>query len=439
LTGRGLVFAAPASGSGKTTLVLGLARALRDRGLRIACAKSGPDYIDPAFHEAASGTPCVNLDRWAMREATLDGAIGELGGAQIVVCEGAMGLYDGIDARGTGSTADLAHYADWPVVLIVDARGLAASAGPLVAGFANAKGHPRIAGAIFNRAGGENHAALLRETLALHAPDVAFLGAVPRDASLAQPERHLGLVQARERGDLESFVANAATIVAQHVDLDATLALAQASTRSGPPAAPLPPLGSRIAVARDDAFAFVYPATLDGWRRQGSTLSFFAPLDGQTPDPTADAIYLPGGYPELHAGKLAVGGLPSALRDAASRDVAIYGECGGYMVLGRSLIDANGVAHAMADLLPLETSFAARKLHLGYRRVTLATATELGPKGAVFRGHEFHYTAILHEGPGETLFTAADSRGKTLGPMGLRVGTVFGSFAHLIDQETPGP
>jgi cobyrinic acid a,c-diamide synthase len=435
LSGGGLVFAAPASGSGKTTLVLGLARALRDRGLTIACAKSGPDYIDPAFHEAASGRPCRNLDRWAMRDETLAGLIAEAGQAQLVLCEGAMGLYDGIDAQGTGSCADLARFAGWPVILIVDARGLAASAGPLVAGFANAVNAPRIAGVIFNRAGGETHANILRETLAIHAPGIAYLGAIPRDAKLNQPERHLGLVQARERDDLDGFIAHAATVAAKHIDLDALTALAIPSKRQGDAATPLPPLGARIAIARDDAFAFAYPTTLDGWRRQGAELSFFAPLDGQRPDAVCNAIYLPGGYPELHAGKLANGPLPQALRDAAARNVAIYGECGGYMVLGRTMIDANGTTHAMASLLPLDTSFAARRLHLGYRRVVSNAETKLGSAGAAFRAHEFHYTAILREGPGESLFTASDARGKALGVMGLRAGSVFGSFAHLIDRD----
>ena len=435
MSGGGLVFAAPASGSGKTTLVLGLARALRERGIAIACAKSGPDYIDPAFHAAASGRACVNLDRWAMRDDTLAGLIAEASAAQLVLCEGAMGLYDGIDAQGTGSCADLARFAGWPVVLIVDARGLAASAGPLVAGFANAVNAPRVAGVIFNRVGGETHANMLRDALAIHAPAIAYLGAIPRDAKLAQPERHLGLVQARERSDLDAFIAHAAAVVAKHIDLDTLTAFAVPSTRKGDAATPLPPLGSRIAIARDDSFAFTYPATLDGWRRQGAELSFFAPLDGQTPDASCDAIYLPGGYPELHAGNLANGPLPQALRDAAARNVAIYGECGGYMVLGRTMIDAHGVAHAMAGLLALDTSFAARRLHLGYRRVVLYADTKLGRAGEAFRAHEFHYTAVLHEGPGEALFDAADARGKALGVMGLRAGPVFGSFAHLIDRD----
>lgn len=430
MIGPGLVLAAPSSGSGKTTLALGLARHLRNSGLAVACAKSGPDYIDPAFHEAASGRPCLNLDRWAMREATLANLIGRAGRADFVVCEGAMGLYDGVGAEGTGSTAELAHFAGWPVVLIVDARGIGASAGPLVAGFARARGAPAFAGVVFNRVGAPSHTTLLRDALARHAPELPFLGAVPRDAELVHPERHLGLVQARERADLETFLDRAARIVASHVDVAALRAAARASPRVADRSAALPPLGQRIAVARDDAFAFVYAHALDGWRAAGAEISFFAPLDGQTPDPSCDAIYLPGGYPELHAGKLAAAPFLAALSGRT-----VFGECGGYMVLGESLIDAHGTRHAMAGLLPLDTSFAARKLHLGYRHATLLADHPLGKRGAAFKAHEFHYTSILREGAGEMLFTLRDARGADLGPAGLRAGAVAGSFIHLIDMD----
>jgi cobyrinic acid a,c-diamide synthase len=433
LIAPGLVLAAPSSGSGKTTLALGLARHLRNAGVKIACAKSGPDYIDPSFHAAASGQACVNLDRWAMREATLAFLMGDLARAEFVLCEGAMGLYDGVGAAGAGSTAELAAFAGWPVVLVVDSRGLGASAGPLIAGFARARGAPPIAGVVFNRVGAASHAALLREALALHAPEIACLGAVPRDAALAHPERHLGLVQARERADLDAFLDRAADIVARHVDIAALRAAARASSRHANAASPLPPLGQRIAIARDDAFAFVYAHVLDGWRRAGAELSFFAPLDGQTPDPSCDAVYLPGGYPELHAGALAAAPFLAALRDRT-----VFGECGGYMVLGESLIDAGGTRHAMAGLLPLETSFAARKLHLGYRQATLIADHALGKRGARFKAHEFHYSAVLREGPGDPLFEVNDARGVSLGAAGARAGKIAGSFIHLIDQTLEG-
>src|SRR6185312_3908794 len=198
----------------------------------------------------------------------------------------------------------------------------------------------------------------------------------------------------------------------------------------------LPPLGQRIAVARDVAFAFAYPALLEQWRATGAELSFFSPLADEAPSAHADAIYLPGGYPELHAGRLAGNGqFMKGLRAAAARGATIFGECGGYMVLGAGLIDPDGESHAMAALLPLQASFAERRLHLGYRRARLAMDCALGARGAVFRGHEFHYAVVEDEGGGEALFLCEDARGRALGSSGRRAGAVFGSFLHLIDRE----
>lgn len=432
---RGLILAAPASGSGKTTLTLGLLRALSRSGMRVAPAKTGPDYIDPTFHAAAAGRASFNLDPWAMRGATLDALVAALArDADLVLCEGVMGLFDGIDARGTGSTAELAVRTGWPVVLVVDARGMAASAGPLVAGFANARKDLRIAGVIFNRCGGPSHVAVLREALALSCPGLTCFGAIARTADLQLPERHLGLVPADETDGLAAFLDHAADTCAAGIEIAALVAAAApATTPSGDSAAiPLPPLGQRIAIARDIAFAFAYPATLSGWRAQGAELSFFSPLADEAPDPSCDAVFLPGGYPELHAGKLAAA---ARFRTGiATHGGAIYGECGGYMTLGNGLVDAGGTRHAMLGLLPLETSFAARRLHLGYRAVELAGDCALGSRGFRARGHEFHYATILHEDQGVPLFEMHDARGNRLGSAGCRVGRVAGSFVHLIDR-----
>jgi cobyrinic acid a,c-diamide synthase len=198
----------------------------------------------------------------------------------------------------------------------------------------------------------------------------------------------------------------------------------------------LPPLGQRIAVARDDAFLFAYPAVLEGWRRRGAALSFFSPLADESPDPMANAVYLPGGYPELHAGRLAAAGRCLAgLRRAAAAGAAIYGECGGYMLLGETLTDPDGTTHRVAGLLPLETSFAERRLHLGYRRARLLGDTPFGGRGARFRGHEFHYATTVRSGGADPLFDLWDPCGADLTAGGLRRGTVFGSFIHLIDRE----
>lgn len=443
--GHGLIIAAPASGSGKTVLTLGLLRHLAGTGAGVVSAKVGPDYIDPAFHAVATGRACHNLDSWAMRPATLAAAVAELAdGGDAVVCEGVMGLFDG--ARGVagpadGSTAALARLTGWPVALVVDAGAQAASAAAVVRGFASHDPAVPVAGVLFNRVGSAAHAQILGDACRAALPEIPVLGCLPRADGLELPSRHLGLVQAVEHPDLAGFMDRAAAWVAAHVDTDALAGLfsptALKGEDAGPP--PLAPLGQRIAVAGDAAFAFAYPHVLDGWRRAGAEIAPFSPLAGEAPDTAADAVYLPGGYPELHAGHLAAqAGFMDGLRAAAARGAQVYGECGGYMVLGAALTDVDGEAHRMADLLPLETSFAAPKLHLGYRQVRCAAAGPLGAAGAALRGHEFHYAAIGREAAGtdgvEPLFAAADAAGNDLGPAGLRKANVAGSFVHLIDR-----
>ncbi|MBF0327389.1 MAG: cobyrinate a,c-diamide synthase [Alphaproteobacteria bacterium] len=434
----GFVIAAPSSGSGKTLVTLGLLAHLAGRGLRVASAKVGPDYIDPAFHAAATGRPCLNLDSWAMRPQSLSGLAASLSmAADLVVCEGVMGLFDGADSlpgQATGSTAEVAALAGWPVVLVIDARGQAASAGAVLLGFARARPDVTIAGVIFNRVSGDKHRRLIAHACAEMCPDIAPLGFVPPLPHLVLPSRHLGLVQAVEHPDLAGFLSQAAAAIAAHVDVDALAALARPSALAGPVPHPLPPLAGRIAVARDQAFAFAYPALLQGWRDAGAELTFFSPLADQAPD--GDAVYLPGGYPELHGAHLSQAGtFLAGLRRLAGRSAPVFGECGGFMVLGDGIEDGDGHRHAMAGLLPLETSFKTRRLHLGYRRARLLADGPLGPAGTIYRGHEFHYASITGQGPAPALFEASDAAGQALGPAGLAKGSVVASFLHLIDRS----
>jgi cobyrinic acid a,c-diamide synthase len=327
----GLIVAAPASGSGKTTVTLGLLRALRRRGIPVRAAKSGPDYIDPRFHEAACGTPCVNLDAWAMGEARLSSLAG---GEGLLVIEGAMGLFDGAPPDGRGATGDLARLFGLPVVLVVDAARMAQSVGPLVAGFARHDPGVRIAGVILNRMGSDRHRAMLAR--AVKAEGLPVLGALPRAESLSHPSRHLGLLQAEERPDLEAFLDRAADLAERHLDLDALLALAAGPSLTPASGPRVRPPAQRIALARDAAFAFAYPHQLADWRAQGAEITTFSPLADDAV-PQADLVILPGGYPELHAGRLAAAQtFLRSLRSAAER-ADIYGECGGYMVLGEML------------------------------------------------------------------------------------------------------
>lgn len=438
----GLIIAAPSSGSGKTVFTLGLLRALARRGVKVASAKVGPDYIDPAFHAAASGRPCLNLDSWAMTRHSITARASELSeAAELVVCEGVMGLFDGADlppGEPCGSTADIAARTGWPILLLVDVRGQAASVAALIQGFARHRTDVPVAGVIFNRVNSPAHRSMIERTCAAALPGLPLLGWLPREGALALPERHLGLVQAREHAALDQQLDAAAAVIEESVELDRLIALAKPSDlpASIKPLPPIPPLGQRIAVARDDAFAFAYPALLEGWRRAGADLSFFSPLGNEAPDLACDAVYLPGGYPELHGGTLAAADhFLSGLRSAADRGAIVFGECGGYMTLGEVLVDAEGNRHALAGLLPLTTNFAKRKLHLGYRRATLLADAVLGPKGRVIRGHEFHYATIAAEGNADRLFALTDAAGRGLPEAGLRRGSVMGSFIHLIDRE----
>ncbi|MFN3719435.1 MAG: cobyrinate a,c-diamide synthase [Rhizobium rhizophilum] len=426
----GLLIAAPASGSGKTVVTLGLMRALRRRGISIAPGKAGPDYIDPAFHAAASGVPCFNFDPWAMRPSLLRAQAARCAETGTLVVEAMMGLFDGA-ADGSGSAGDLATLLDMSVILVIDCARTSQSVAALVAGFARFRPDVRVVGAILNRIGSDRHEAMLRAAMA--GIDVPVLGSLRADPTLSLPERHLGLVQAGEHVALEAFIERAADAVDSAVDLDALLDLAEQHAAPSTLSLPriLPPLGQRIAVARDLAFAFSYPHLLEGWRGQGVELSFFSPLADEAPAGDADAIYLPGGYPELHAGTLAdAARFRTGMTAATARSARIYGECGGYMVLGEGLIDAHGQRQAMLGLLPLVTSYATRKRHLGYRRLrSLAPDVFKG----TFTAHEFHYSTAVSEGAADRLFEAEDALGEPLGAVGLRRGSVAGSYMHLID------
>jgi cobyrinic acid a,c-diamide synthase len=432
----GLVIAAPRSGSGKTTLTLGLLRAFRRAGLAVGGAKCGPDYIDPAFHEAACGRPSLNLDSWAMPPGMIADLAARSGaGCDLVICEALMGLFDGVPGQPgrSGSSADVAAALGWPVLLVVDASGQSQSAAAIVKGCATYDPRIRIAGVVLNRLGSPRHARLAGDAIA--ALGIPVVGALPRSDSVALPERHLGLIQAGETSALDARLDRMADFVAEHADLEAIRALASPAE---PPLAEIsdhaaiPPPGRRIAIARDAAFSFLYPHLLQSWRRAGAEFRFFSPLADESPDADCDAAWLPGGYPELHAGRLAAS---RVFRDGLRRFALtrpVHGECGGYMALGQSLTDADGVAHEMVGLLGVSTSFARRKPHLGYREARLAADTCLGRAGSRLRGHEFHYAGVDSLGGDEPFAHVSDAYGGEAAPAGGRRGLVSGSFFHVI-------
>ena len=429
------MIAAPRSGSGKTTIALGLLRAFRRRGLSVVGLKSGPDYIDPAFHAAASGVEGVNLNSWAMAPHLLAALAGRASaGRALALCEASMGLFDGVpSARGrSGSSADVAAALGMPVLLVVDVSGQAQSAAAVVKGCATYDRRLKVAGVIVNRVGSERHRRLAVD--AIEALGLPVIGALPRSEAIALPERHLGLVQAGETEALDARLEAIADFVEAHVDCSRAMAIAGdlGFAREPPGAVALRPPGQRIALAHDEAFSFIYPHLADGWRAAGAEIVAFSPLADEPPPADCDICWLPGGYPELHGGRLAAaerfrGGLR---RFAGTRPV--HGECGGYMALGASLVDASGESHRMAGLLDVETSFAKRRMTLGYREARLAADCALGARGAALRGHEFHYATIASAGSDDPFAFVTDAYGVAASPQGSRRGLVTGSFFHVI-------
>jgi cobyrinic acid a,c-diamide synthase len=436
MTARGLIVAAARSGSGKTTVTLGLLAALRRRGVAVHAAKAGPDHIDPAFHAAATGAAAVNLDSWAMRPGMLDALAGDAAqAAELVIIEGVMGLFDGVAGPPgrTGSTADLATFLRLPVLLVLDVSGQSQTAAAVVRGLAAHDPGVRIAGVVLNRVGSERHRRLAAG--AIDAVGVPVVGAVPRDAACSLPERHLGLVQAQEHGDLAARLDVLTGMAERHLDLDRIAAMAAPLSSSIANEGPaLPPPGQRIAIASDTAFTFMYPHLRNGWRRGGAEIVTFSPLADEPPPDDCDACWLPGGYPELHAGALAQAHrFKAGLRRFASTR-PVHGECGGYMVLGEGLVDAQGTRHAMAGLLGHAASFAARRLHLGYREARLLADGALGRAGSTIRGHEFHYATLVSPGADDIFLEMTDAQGQPLGAAGGRRGHVSGAFFHAIAQ-----
>lgn len=372
---RALLVSAPASGQGKTTVTAALARRARQDGLRVRVFKTGPDFLDPMVLEQASGAPVYQLDLWMVGEADsaclLEDAARE---ADLVLVEGVMGLYD-----GNPSSADLAQRFGLPVLAVIDGSGMAQTFGAVAFGLSHFGQHMQLHGVVANRVGSPGHAKMLANSLP---PSLAWLGALPRDAAFTLPERHLGLVQSAELADLDTRLDAAAQA------LGAAVPFENIPQREFPAAhlEPIEPLlaGLRIAVARDAAHGFLYRANLDTLHALGARLLFFSPL-GESGLPECDALYLPGGYPELHAAQLASNhGLRTALHAHHAAGRPILAECGGMMSLLEQLVDREGYSHRLFGLLPGTTTMQPKLAALGLQAVDL-------PQGEL-RGHSFHYS-----------------------------------------------
>ncbi len=440
MTARGLIIGAPRSGSGKTSVAIGLMRALRRRGVIVKGAKSGPDYIDPGFHTAATGMPGINLDSWAMPPALLNSLADQTAsGADMVVLESAMGLFDGIAAGEgrTGAAADLARLFGLPALLVLDVSGQSQTVAAIARGFSVHDPDVAVGGVILNQVASERHQNYCAD--ALEKIGMPVVGAIRRNPDMALPERHLGLVQASEHQAIEGFIERLADTMEVSLNIDRICDLAAPFGSKMPDGDSrtfqLPPPGQRIALAQDAAFSFVYPHLLSGWRQAGAELVFFSPLADEAPPSTCDCCWLAGGYPELHAGKLAgAENFKHGIKEFAAAK-PVHGECGGYMVLGKSLEDADGVTHQMLGLLDHATSFARRKMNLGYRRAALHTDCPIGNAGETIRGHEFHYASVVDPGTDDRLGEISDGLGNVIGLSGGHRSNVTGTFFHAIARS----
>ncbi|SMF32761.1 cobyrinic acid a,c-diamide synthase [Xaviernesmea oryzae] len=434
MTARALVIGAPRSGSGKTSVTIGLLRAFARRGVKVRGIKTGPDYIDPGFHEAATHLPGLNLDSWAMAPDLLRHlARQQADDAELILIESAMGLFDGIpgEKNRSGAASDLARLFGLPVLLVLDVSGQSQTAAAIAYGFAHYDPQVTIAACILNRAGSERHRKLSGE--AIEAIGLPVVGTILRDPTLILPERHLGLVQASEHPEMDAHIERLADAMEASLDLDAIYAAAKPfNIPPGSSEKILPPPGQRIALAEDAAFTFLYPHLKRGWREAGAEIVPFSPLADEAPPTGCDICWLPGGYPELHAGQLASAeNFKRGLKRFADTK-PVHGECGGYMVLGETLEDAEGITHAMTGLLSHRTSFAKRRMNLGYRQAELMADSPAGRQGTVIRGHEFHYASVVSAGTDAPFAAIADGGGRPIGQMGGRRGLVSGAFFHAI-------
>lgn len=461
-----LIIAGTGSGAGKTTVTLGLMRALAQRGLSVQGFKCGPDYIDPTYHTAVTGRPSLNLDAWMTSpEYVRDTFEKASAGHDISIIEGVMGLYDGKDPlSNTGSTAEIALVTQTPVILVVDVRSMARSAAAIVLGFQQLEPELHIAGVIVNRCGSAGHYTIVKKAIEQMC-DIPVVGWLKRDEDMSIPERHLGLVPAIERGELEPLFQRAADVLMEGTDLDLLLDLAT----SAPPlnTEELSPAttahadsanaesGSNydlhsnsvihvnnrhvsyvmqpvIAVARDAAFNFYYPDNLELLEAAGARLQYFSPLAGEGIPTDVDGIYLGGGFPEEFAAEIAGNqGFLEGLRQAAQSNMPLFAECGGYMVLGETLTDREGVTFDMAGIIPAQVQMQKKRAALGYREASSVRDSFLLKKGEVLRGHEFHYSTMTYRDE-ETIPYAYETKGmRGLKQEGYAAGNIVAGYTHV--------
>lgn len=432
-----LVIAATQSGAGKTTVVTGLLSALSSRKVKVQSFKVGPDYIDPGYHHLASGRPGHNLDTWLTPAEKLPEILSEgMQGADLAIIEGVMGLYDG-GRQGISSTAEIARLLQAPVLLVIDAKSMGASAAAIAQGFRDYDREVNLAGVILNRVGSDTHEAMLRE--AMTGIEMPVYGVLRRAEGLGMPERHLGLTPVEENNGEDAAgraVAAMGKAVAEQVDLDGirrvaesapflTVDSARQSAKTGQWE------GCRIALARDEAFSFYYPASLKVLEKLGAELVPFSPLHDKEL-PKADGLLLGGGFPEMFAGELSANtSMRGSVKQAAETGMPIFAECGGYMYLLSGLTDFAGQRHEMAGVLTGEAVMTKKLQTVGYIEATLQEDTVLGPAGTVLHGHEFHFSVEEGADAEKRPFEFVRLRNGHHYAAGQRQGRVLGSYLHI--------
>jgi cobyrinic acid a,c-diamide synthase len=433
-----ILVAGTASGTGKTTITLAIEAALRRRGIVVQPFKCGPDYLDTAHHTAICGRKCRNLDT-IMLSADENAAslLRSSQGAGIAVAEGMMGLFDGLSGGSDlGSSADIARTLRLPIVLVMDASKCSRSIAATLLGFSVFDKGVKISGVILNRVSGESHFQMLAEAIQ-GTVDIPILGWIPKNKAWAIPERHLGLHDANERAWTEVELALLADVAENHLDIDRFIALASATetpcdlpgTTDGADGQPIPAV--RIAVARDEAFSFYYEDNFDLLKDYGAELIEFSPLHDNCLPGAIDALYIGGGYPELHAAALSDNvAMIAAIRQFCQSGRPVYAECGGMMFLAKDIV-ADGKTHPMAGVLPLHIEMSPRLVKFGYVRVRFGRDSILGPAGTKATGHSFHYSKIQSVGAIDRAYSLEYIRAGRSEQEGYAVGNVLASYVHL--------
>ena len=435
---KSVIIAAPVSGSGKTTVTIGIMAALKKSGLTVAPFKVGPDFIDPGYHRIVTERPSINLDSWMTPKSRVLESFARHGAdAGIAVVEGVMGLFDGFGSGGEGSTAELARLTGSPVILVVNAKGFAASIAPLVKGFACFDPQVRIGGLILNNVSSESHRKILMDALSQALPDLPLVGAIMADTGLQLPSRHLGLTTVEDAPLSADFLGHLTEVIERSLNLDRLLSIAASQDLPPVSAVQRGEADTVIAVARDRAFCFVYEENLELLRVSGARIAEFSPLEDPDLPAGTDGIYLPGGYPELHGERLAHNAaMKKAIKAAVDSGMPVYAECGGLIYLTKGC-HLNGRFMEFAGVFPCEARMLPKRKALGYREIRLTGDSILGAAGASARGHEFHYSEIGSMPPEVKRIYSVSRKGETLGEEGYSLLNCLASYIHLHFGSNP--